>query len=117
MKRLTVLLSVLCFSFSVNAALTLKEVRTASNNVIAVYFMSTTVNVSEVSTTASQWTVNGQAVSAINKYVMQSNGTGCEHHIYLTVPTLVNGTTYAIHTPIKDTSIVFDDHKIFCEID
>ena len=115
MKRLTVLLSVLCFSFSVNAALTLKEVRTASNNVIAVYFMSTTVNVSEVSTTASQWTVNGQAVSAINKYVMQSNGTGCEHHIYLTVPTLVNGTTYAIHTPIKDTSIVFDDHKIFCE--
>jgi endoglucanase len=115
MKRMFMFSLVLCVSLSTYATVTLKEVRTASDNVIAVYFMSTTVNVSEISTTASEWTVNGQAVSAINKYVMQSNGTGCEHHIYLTVPTLVNGTTYAIHTPIKDTSIVFDDHKIFCE--
>ena len=115
MKRWGMILSVLCFSLSVNAALTLQEVRTASNNIIAVYFMSNTVNVSEVNTTASQWTVNGQAVSTINKYVMQSNGTGAEHHIYLTVPTLVNGTTYSIQTPNGNTTMVFDDHKIFCE--
>lgn len=110
---------VLCIIFGcavwTQAALTLKEVRTASSDVLTVFFKSTTVNTSEVNTTASQWTVNGQAVSAIRKYVMQSNGTGCNHHIYLTVPTLVNGTTYSIKTPHGDTSIVFDDHKIFCE--
>ena len=115
MKKLLAFAVVAFTAMSVEATLTLKEVRTASNNVIAVYFMSNTVNVSEVTTTASQWTVNGQAVTAINKYVMQSNGTGCEHHIYLTVPTLVSGTTYSIQTPNGNTTMVFDDHKIFCE--
>ena len=115
MKKLFAFAVIAFTAMSVEATLTLTEVRTASNNVIAVYFMSNTVNVSEVTTTASQWTVNGQAVSAINKYCMQSNGTACEHHIYLTVPTLVSGTTYSIQTPNGNTTMVFDDHKIFCE--
>jgi endoglucanase len=98
----------------VYAALKLQEVRTATNTVLVIYFKSTVINASEVNTSnLSQWTVNGQPVTAINKYVMQADS--CDHYIYLTVPQLVNGATYAIKTPHGDTSIVFDDHKIFCE--
>jgi endoglucanase len=98
----------------VNAALKLQEVRTASNTVLVVYFESTIVNASEVNTAdLSLWTINGQPATAINKYVMQADG--CDHYIYLTVPQLVNDAKYDIKTPYGDTSIVFDDHAIFCE--
>jgi endoglucanase len=100
--------------YQVNAALKLQEVRTASNTVLVVYFESTIVNASEVNTAdLSLWTINGQPATAINKYVMQADG--CDHYIYLTVPQLVNDAKYDIKTPYGDTSIVFDDHAIFCE--
>ena len=114
MKKRLVIAAILCGLVQLQAALTLKEVRTASNNVLVVFFHNTALNANAVSISdISQWKVNGEAVTAINRYVMQANA--CDYHIYLTVPQLVNGTTYEIETPHGDTSIVFDDHKIFCE--
>jgi len=92
MRRVLLALMILCYPLTAHAALTLQEVRTASNNVIVVYFKSTTINATEVNTASlAQWTVNGQPVTAINKYVMQADS--CDHYIYLTVPPLVSGTT------------------------
>ncbi len=114
MKRLLVLALVLCCSASASAALTLQEIRTASNNVLVAYFKSTVIKADEVNTASpSAWKLNGQPVQAINKFVTEADA--CDHHIYLQVPALVNGTSYTLETPHGDKTFVFDDHKIFCE--
>jgi len=113
-KHLVVLAGFLCCSLSAHAALSLKEIRTASNNVLAAYFKSTTIDANEVNTGAlSSWTLNGQPVTAIHKFVTEADA--CDHHIYLQVPTLVNGTSYKLQTPHGDATFVFDDSKVFCE--
>ena len=104
----------LCSTLAANAALTLKEIRTASNNVLVAYFKSTAINANEVNTAdLSAWKLNGQPVTAINKFVTEADA--CDHHIYLQVPTLVNGTTYTLQTPHGEMTFVFDDRTIFCE--
>jgi endoglucanase len=114
MKRLLVLVGFLGCCLSASAELSLKEIRTASNNVLAAYFESTVVQADEVNTgDVSAWKLNGQPVLAINKFVTEADA--CDHHVYLQVPPLVNGTSYKLQTPHGDTSFVFDDRKIFCE--
>ena len=114
MKRLWVLVGFLCCGLSAQAELSLKEIRTASNNVLVAYFKSTVIHADEVNTAdVSAWKLNGQPVTAINKFVTEADA--CDHHIYLQVPTLVNGTSYTLQTPHGDTTFVFDDQKIFCE--
>jgi endoglucanase len=114
MKRLLVLALVFCCAVPASAALTLQEVRTASNTVLVAYFKSTVIKADEVNTASpAAWKLNGQPVAAINKFVTEADA--CDHHIYLQVPTLVNGTTYKLETPHGDSTFVFDDHKIFCE--
>jgi len=39
----------------------------------------------------------------------------CEHHIYLQVPALVNGTKYTLQTPHGEMTFVFDERNTFCE--
>jgi len=114
MTRLLVLGVLLCATASAEAALTLKEIRTASNNVLVAYFKGTTIKADEVDTAAlSSWKLNGQPATAINKFVTEADA--CDHHVYLQVPALVNGTRYTLQTPHGDTTFVFDDHKVFCE--
>jgi len=114
MKRLLPLAIVVCSAASANAALTLEEIRTASNRVLVAYFKSTTLKADEVNTTdLSAWKLNGEPVTAINKFVTEADA--CDHHIYLQVPALVIGTRYTLQTPHGDRTFVFDDHKIFCE--
>jgi endoglucanase len=114
MKRLCVLVGFLCCGLPVQAELSLKEIRTASNNVLVAYFKSTVIQADEVSTgDVSAWRLNGQPVLAIHKFVTEADA--CDHHIYLQVPPLVNGTSYKLQTPHGDTTFVFDDRKIFCE--
>jgi endoglucanase len=125
MRRFLLPAIILCCPLTASAALTLREVRTASNTVIEVYFTSDTVNATEVSTgDLTQWTVNGQAVTAINKYVMQTaeviqvnpkKTVTCDHHIFLTVPPLTSGTMYEIKTPHGNATFAFDDHKALCD--
>jgi hypothetical protein len=112
--NLAVLIALACCSRPAFAALTLNEIRTASNTVLVAYFTSTTINANEVNTAdLSAWKLNGQPVKAIHKYIMQANA--CDHHIYLEVPPLVNGTKYTLETPHGNTTFVFDDHTTFCE--
>ena len=114
MKRLLVLAILLLHSTSTRAELSLREVRTASNDVLVVYFKSSTVNANEVNTAdPSSWRLNGQPAISINKFITEADA--CDHHIYLKVPTLVSGTKYALQTPHGDTTFVFDDHETFCE--
>jgi endoglucanase len=114
MKRLFIIGVCLCSTLAANAALTLKEVRTASKNVLVAYFKSTVINANEVNTTnLAAWKLNGQPVTAINKFVTESDA--CDHEIYLQVPELVNGTTYTLETPHGEMTFVFDDHNTFCE--
>ena len=114
MKRLCVLVGLLCCGLPVQAELSLKEIRTASNNVLVAYFKSTVIQADEVNTgDVSAWKLNGQPVLAIHKFVTEADA--CDHHIYLQVPPLVNGTSYTLQTPHGDTTFVFDDRKTFCE--
>ena len=114
MKRLLIIALCLGSVTAVNAELTLKEIRTASKDVLVAYFTSTVINANEVNTTnLAAWTLNGQPVTAINKFVTEADA--CDHHIYLQVPTLVNGTTYTLETPHGQKSFVFDDRSTFCE--
>src|ERR1039458_8001626 len=114
MKRLLIITFCLWSSLAAKAELALKEIRTASKDVLVAYFKSTLINADEVNTTnLASWKLNGQPVTAINKFVTEADA--CDHHIYLQVPTLINGTTYTLRTPHGDMTFVFDDRTTFCE--
>ena len=114
MKHLSVLVICIFCSLSVHAELSLTEIRTASNNVLVACYKSDIIKADQVDTSdLSLWKLNGQSVVAINKFVTEANA--CDHHIYLQVPTLVNGTSYKLQTPHGEKTFVFDDRKIFCE--
>lgn len=114
MKHLSVIVICLCCSLSIHAELSLTEIRTASNNILVAYYKSDIIKVDQVDTNnVSLWKLNGQPVAGINKFVTEANA--CDHHIYLQVPILVNGTSYKLQTPHGEKAFVFDDKKIFCE--
>ncbi|MFW5960158.1 MAG: glycoside hydrolase family 9 protein, partial [Chitinivibrionales bacterium] len=116
MKRTMTLMLVLSCWLSANAVLSLEEVRTASDNVIVVFFKNEGENaeVDDVDVTdPSQWTVNGSPAEAVNIYVMPQSGFN--NHVYLTVAELVDGTEYEISTPHGDTTFTFDERETFCE--
>ena len=114
MRKLTVLAVFLLASVAGQAKLTFQEIRTASDNVIELYFTSDTLDVNEVDISdASQWKVNGQQVLAINRTGAAADM--CDHYIYLTVPTLENGQKYSIETPYGRFKFKFNDRKVFCE--
>jgi len=114
MKHLLIIAICLRSSLAANAELALKEIRTASKDVLVAYFKSTVVNSNEVNTTdLASWKLNGQPVTAINRFVTEADA--CDHHIYLQVPTLVSGTTYTLQTPHGEMTFVFDDRTTFCE--
>ena len=65
MKKLAALVISLFFALSVNAELKFQEIRTASNNVLVVYYKSDILQADEVKTDdPNQWKLNGQPVSA-----------------------------------------------------
>jgi len=109
---LSVVVLLICF-LQVDAKLSFREIRTASNNVIVVNFKSTFVNNSEVDITKASWTING--VEPLNIYRYLTFGDVFEHFIYLETSALVEGTEYKIHTPHGDTAFTFSDHSTYCE--
>jgi endoglucanase len=114
MTRITAFLILLCCVLSAKAEIKFQEIRTASNNVLVVYYKSDVVQLDEVKTDdPNQWKLNGRTVSCINKYITEADN--CDHHIYLHVPVLENGRAYELETPHGEYSFVFDDTKIFCE--
>ena len=124
MKHLLILVSFLYGLLSANAQqLSFKEIRTASPTVLVAFFKDaywsgqvwdTQFNTNQVDTSnLSLWKLNGQPVTAINKFVTEADAV--DYHIYLQVPQLTNGMAYTLETPYGSTNFVFDDKQIFCE--
>ena len=114
MKHILSVAFTLLLSLSASAKLTFQEIRTASNNVIELYFVSDTLDVNEVDiSNVSQWKVNGTQVLGVNRTAAAADQ--CDHFIYLTVPTLKNGQKYKIETPYGTFNFKFSDKEVFCE--
>lgn len=114
MKRLVILGACISSVLAAHAELTLREIRTASKDLLVAYFTSTVIDANEVNTTnTAMWKLNGEPVKGINKFVTEADA--CDHHIYLRVPALVNKTTYKLETPHGNKTFVFDDRETFCE--
>ena len=114
MKSLLSLSLAVLLSLTASAKLSFQEIRTASNNVIELYFTSDTLNVNEVDISdVSQWKVNGTPALGVNRTAAAADM--CDHFIYLTVPTLKNGQKYSIETPYGNYSFKFSDKEVFCE--
>ena len=139
MKKLIKYLVLICLLLNVipqaKAALVLKEIRTASSDVLVVVFTSETtvpstnyntwintkIDVNEVKTDdISAWKLNGKQPLEIYKFVTEYSATSsdpkrAEHRIFLKVPRLINGVEYKLETPHGDTTFVFNDRTMFCE--
>ena len=134
MKRIVLLVFLVFYTVFVFGKLTLKEIRTASDQVLVVVFkgekavssdyntwINSKIDVNEVKTSdISAWKLNSTQVFAIHKFVTESSGTtsgpkGSVHYIYLEVAHLINGAEYTLETPHGDTTFVFNDRTIFCE--
>src|ERR1017187_6545067 len=126
MKQLLILVGFLSSFLSANAATAITAItgiRTASSTVLVAFFNSTNetgqvyarvYSTNEVTTsTLSQWTLNGVAVTAASRFVTEANAV--EYHIYLQVPPLTNGMAYTLNTPYGNTNFVFEDTNILCE--
>lgn len=111
------MLAILAFSCQtepINEEVTLKEIRTASNDAMVVFFATDTLDVNAISIDEkSAWTINGEPVEAIYKYATE--GDPCDHHIYLKTNTLKEGKKYTIETPYGTKKIRFREREIFCE--
>src|SRR5215831_8351919 len=118
-----VALALMMANSGVSASPTLTEIRTASPTILVALFKDShwtgpvwqrSYDTNQVNTSnLSLWTLNGAPVTAIDAFITEDNAV--DYHIYLHVPTLVNGTAYMLVTPNGSTNFVFDDTKIFCE--
>jgi endoglucanase len=96
------------------AELTLKEVRTASKDVLAVLFTSDIIDINEADTSnPAVWKINSEPAKGIYKYVMQADP--CDHHIYLETNNLKIGKKYFLQTPYGNTEFVYNPVNILCE--
>jgi hypothetical protein len=115
MNKLAVLIVGLLLSLTANANLSFQEIRTASKDILVVFFKSDTIDMDEVDiSNPSQWKLNGKSVKSINKFVTESNK--CDHYIYLGVPDLVNGSSYTLETPYGTFSVYIQGHRYFLRV-
>lgn len=97
-----------------DAKLTLKEVRTASKNVLVAFFTSDTLDINEITiANAAQWKINGTPCTGISQY--STEGDACDHHVYLQTADLAEGKKYKLETPYGNTEFTFSERNTFCE--
>src|SRR5512145_3205838 len=107
-------LLILLSAQTADAKLTLKEVRTASKNVLVAFFTSDTLNINEVDiSNAAQWKINGVPCKGISQY--STEGDACDHHVYLQTSDLAEGKKYKLETPYGNTDFKFSTRNTFCE--
>ncbi len=98
-----------------DAAIKLKEIRTAADDVIELWMRSDTLDLNEVNISdINGWKVNGRPVIAVNRSADPFEKE-CNHYVYLTVPTLKSGKSYSIETPYGKFDFSFDEEQTFCE--
>ena len=96
------------------AELTLKEVRTASSDVLVAFFTSDMIDINEADISdLSAWKINGEPAKNIYKYVMQADP--CDHHIFIQTGPLIRGKEYFLETPYGNTRFVFLPGDLLCE--
>ncbi|MBN2518943.1 MAG: glycoside hydrolase family 9 protein [Bacteroidales bacterium] len=94
--------------------LTLQEIRTASNNIIVLYFTSDTINVNEVNIEkAEDWKINGKPAINIYRYATQADVF--DHYVYLKTRNLKEGKKYLIETPYIKREFLFKEKDVLCE--
>lgn len=113
MRYIPVILLLVTLFFHSHAALSIKEIRTASNKVLVVFMKSTTVKIDEPDVTPSRWKINDAEPVSISRFAMSADQ--CDHHVYLETSELIEGNEYQIRTPYGDTTIQFDARSVFCE--
>jgi endoglucanase len=114
LKRYLTVVFVFCSVLQIEAKLTLQEIRSASKDVLVVFFTSDTMDINEVDISdLSKWKVNGQSVKNIFRYVTPANA--CDHHIYLQTSELVEGKMYKLVTPYGKMKFQFSAREIYCE--
>ena len=108
-------MAILLTGFSVaEAELTLREIRTASDDVLVAFFTSDTLNVEEADIqNTAEWQIDGRPVTNIYRYATQADL--CDHHIYLQTDKLVEGKNYRLQTPYGEKEFQFKAREIFCE--
>ncbi|HPI69043.1 MAG TPA: glycoside hydrolase family 9 protein [Bacteroidales bacterium] len=112
--RAFVIISLIFATINAEAKLTLQEIRSASKDVLVVFFTSDTLNLTEVDiSNASEWKINGQPCKSIYRYSTKADM--CDHHIYLQTTDLVEGREYEVITPYGRKKFKFDSRTIFCE--
>jgi endoglucanase len=106
---------ILLTGFSVaEAELTLREIRTAADDVLVAFFTSDTLNVDEVDIqNAAEWQIDDRPAKNIYRYATQADL--CDHHIYLQTDKLVEGKKYRLQTPYGEKEFQFKEREIFCE--
>lgn len=112
--RLVAVISMTLATINAQAKLTLQEIRSASKDVLVVFFTSDTLNLSEVDiSNVSGWTINGEPCRSIYRYSTKANK--CDHHIYLQTTDLVEGRKYELKTPYGNRKFKFNSRTLFCE--
>ena len=114
-RVLFAMLIIVFLNFSTaDAKLELKEIRTASNDVLVAFFTSDIIDVNESDISdISKWKINGKPVKDIYKYVMQADK--CDHHVYMQTDQLIKGKEYLLQTPYGNTVFIFSPSNILCK--
>ncbi|MBN1895798.1 hypothetical protein JW906_15005, partial [bacterium] len=103
LKTVLITVFVLLAFHGAEAKLTLREIRTASNEALVLFFTGDTLDVKEASIDdASKWLISGKPAKAVFRYATQADP--CDHHIYLETERLKDGKKYRLNTPYCDTS-------------
>lgn len=116
MKRIPVgiVLALLCAFPGFTARPSLREVRSASDNVLVAFIAGNSNEIESVAIgNPEQWKVNGRPATAVYQYSIASDPF--DHHIYLETTKLEEGKRYRVETPYGDREIVFREREIFCE--
>jgi endoglucanase len=103
-----------CGFLHIPAQPSLKDIRSASNNVLVIFIAGDSRDANAVSIEdISRWKINGEPASGISKYSTPADPF--EHHIYLKTSKLVEGKKYRVETPYGDKDLEFRERDIFCE--
>jgi len=116
LKKTSILILFASFSglFDVPAQPSLKEIRSASNNVLVVFIAGDSRDAKAIGIEdASRWKINGEPASAIHQYATLSDHF--DHHIYLKTSKLEEGRKYRVETPYGNKDLEFRERDIFCE--
>lgn len=93
---------------------TLKDIRSASNNVLVAFITGDSPDVNVINTDdMSRWNINGKPAAGIFKY--STRAETFDHHIYLKTSRLEEGKKYRVETPYGKKDIEFRERDIFCE--